>query len=82
MNREAPSMSRPNHIPAELLRARTLEEMLEAVPQLGEFDSLQAVPALATYDRQATGWLTSLFSWLGIMLATMLAMSIVVELLT
>jgi hypothetical protein len=74
---QAPTMSSPNHAPAELLRARTLEEMLEVVPRLGECDSLGAVPALATYDRQAVGWLTSIFSWLGAVLAVAWGMSIV-----
>ena len=74
---QVPTISGPSHAPAELLRARTLEEMLEAVPCLGECDSLEAVPALATYDRQAVGWLTSVFSWLGAVLAVAFGMSFV-----
>jgi hypothetical protein len=71
---QASGISGLSRAPAELLRAHTLEEMLEVVPRLGECDSLGAVPALATYDRQAIGWLTSVFSWLGAVLAVALAM--------
>ncbi|HEY0171062.1 MAG TPA: hypothetical protein VGB98_08560 [Pyrinomonadaceae bacterium] len=71
----------PGRAPAELLRARTTEEMIEAVPRLGEFDSLGAVPALAGYDHRATGWVTSVLLWLGKVLAVACAMSCVAGLL-
>jgi hypothetical protein len=72
----------PNIVPAELLRASTLDEMLEAVPLLGEYDSLGAVPTLAAYDRRAKGWFAAVFSWLGVVLATAWAMSFVGVMLT
>lgn len=74
---QAQGASRPNDMRAELLRARTLEEMLQVVPLLGECDSLGAADALAAYDRQAVGWLTSVLSWLGVVLGVASAMLLV-----
>jgi len=44
--------------------AHTLEQMLDAVPRLGQCDSLAAVPVLASYDRQSYGWLSTVVFWL------------------
>jgi hypothetical protein len=68
-------MDFPNKVPAKLLRACTLDEMLETVPLLGDYDSLEAIPPLATYDRMATGWFAAVFTWLGIMLTIAWLMS-------
>ena len=46
------------------MTASTLEQMLHAVPLLGECDSLEAVPVLASYDRQSYGWLSTGIFWL------------------
>ncbi len=41
--------------------AKTVPAMLEAVNQLRESDTVQAIPYLARIDRRATGWLYTLF---------------------
>jgi hypothetical protein len=57
-------MTAEMNIPANLRTAQTLEQMFEAVPQLSEYDSLEAVRVLAGYDRRSKGWLTLAGLWL------------------
>jgi hypothetical protein len=62
---------------AGLGAARTLDELLAAVPPLGEFDSLEAVRPLADCDRRATGWLRTVAVWLLVLLSTATVMALV-----
>lgn len=66
---------------ANLLVAQTLEQMLEAVPLLGECDTLEAVPVLADYDRRSQGWLTITVWWLATVMMITLLMAVIVAFL-
>jgi hypothetical protein len=61
-------MTSSTQVPANLFNAKTLDDMIKVVPLLGECDTLEAVLPLAGYDRRATGWLTTVSSWLGFIL--------------
>src|SRR5437870_11951584 len=71
-------MSPPQVVPVKLTSARTLDEMLEAVPLLGECDTLDAVPTLASYDLRAQGWFETFGRWLLVVLLTTALMVVVV----
>ena len=47
------------------MAAHTLEQRLEAVPLLGECDTLEAVSVLARCDRESYGWFTISVFWLA-----------------
>jgi hypothetical protein len=72
-------MSPPSLVPEKLKGAKTLDEMLEAVPLLAECDTLEALPPLANYDRRADGWFTTMGYWLLVMLLTVGLMVLVVS---
>jgi hypothetical protein len=71
-------LSSNTKVSANLLGAQTLEQMLEAVPQLGQYDSLEAVPVLAVYDRLSRGWLTVAVLWLAMITMLLLLMATVI----
>lgn len=61
--------------------AKTLADMLTAVPLLGECDSLETLVPLASYDRQAKGWLGALGEWLLVVLMATSLLSLIIGVL-
>ena len=68
-------------VSTDLVGAKTLADMLKAVPLLGECDSLEALVPLASYDRQAKGWLGTLGSWLLVVLMATSLLSLMIGVL-
>lgn len=68
-------------ISTDLVGAKTLTDMLKAVPLLGECDSLEALVPLAAYDRQAKGWLGTVGEWLLVVLISTCLLSFMIGVL-
>jgi len=65
----------PSTLPPEVLSARGLDDVSQAVQVLRDWDTLEAIPHLARHDRRTDGWIFTLTIWLAMSAASLAVMA-------